>query len=164
MDCDIVLCLLCRFLSRLDTLWWIMLVVVGFGWNWRVRVCWPDVLRGGALGELVCEVTAVGKYAGRPLKAGDAAQPGGCSARFVPAVFGPVWICRTRDARFGVREGKNQTCRTRNGLFGVRDRIRKGKCVLTRERSRVRTHFGYLSGEDVKVDCFDWMSKLKPII
>ena len=54
-----------------------------------------------------------------------------------------------------------------NGMsarFGVRDRIRKGKCVLTRERSRVRTHFGYLPGEDVKVDCFDWMSKLKPII
>ena len=93
MDCDIVLCLLCRFLSRLDTLWWIMLVVVGFGWNWRAMVCWPDVLLGGAVGELVCEVTAVGMYAGRPLKAGDAAQPRGCSARFVPAVFGPVWIC-----------------------------------------------------------------------
>ena len=42
-----------------------------------------------AVGELVCEVTAVGEYACRPLKAGDAAQPGGCSARFVPAVFGP---------------------------------------------------------------------------
>ena len=42
-----------------------------------------------SVGELVCEVTAVGKYAGRPLKAGDAAQPRGCSARFVPAVFGP---------------------------------------------------------------------------
>ena len=45
-----------------------------------------------AVGELVCEVSAVGKYAGRPLKAGDAAQPRGCSARFVPAEFGPVWI------------------------------------------------------------------------
>ena len=63
--------------------------MVGFGWNWRVRVCWPDVLLGGAVGELVSEVTAVGKYAGRPLKAGDAAQLVGCSARFVPAVFGP---------------------------------------------------------------------------
>ena len=42
---------------------------------------------------LVCEGSAVGEYAGRPLKAGDAAQPRGCSARFVPAVFGPVWIC-----------------------------------------------------------------------
>ena len=62
-------------------------------------MCWPDVLLGGAVGELVCvvtavgelvcEVSAVGKYAGRPLKAGDAAQPKGCSARFVPAVFGP---------------------------------------------------------------------------
>ena len=40
---------------------------------------------------MVCEVTAVGEYAGRPLKAGDAAQPGGCSARFVPAVFRAVW-------------------------------------------------------------------------
>ena len=30
-----------------------------------------------AVGELVCEVTAVGEYAGRPLKAGDAAQPRG---------------------------------------------------------------------------------------
>ena len=37
---------------------------------------------------LVCEVTAVGEYAGRPLKAGDAAQPRGYSARFVPAEFG----------------------------------------------------------------------------
>ena len=67
-----------------------MFVVVGFGWNWRVMVCWSDLLRGSAVGELVCEVTAVGEYAGRPLKAGDAAQPRGCSARFVPAVFGPV--------------------------------------------------------------------------
>ena len=33
--------------------------------------------------------SAVGEYAGRPLKAGDAAQPRGCSARFVPAGFGP---------------------------------------------------------------------------
>ena len=46
---------------------------------------------------LVCEVTAVGKYAGRPLKAGDAAQPRGCSARFVPAVFGPFGRSRTRN-------------------------------------------------------------------
>ena len=38
-----------------------------------------------AVGELVCEVTAVGKYASRPLKADTAAQPRGCSARFVPA-------------------------------------------------------------------------------
>ena len=56
---------------------------------------------------LVCEVTAVGKYAGRPLTAGDAAQPRGCSARFVPAVFEPV--------------GRS---RTRNGLIGVRDRAK----------------------------------------
>ena len=119
MDCDIVLCLVCRFFSRLDTLSWIMFVVVGFGWNWRVMVCWPDVLRGGAVGELVCEVsavgelvsevTAVGKYAGRPLKAGDAAQPGGCSARFVPAVFGPVGRSRTQNARFGVRVSESYT-------------------------------------------------------
>ena len=40
-------------------------------------MCLPDVLRGSAVGELVCEVTAVGEYAGRPLKAGDAAQPVG---------------------------------------------------------------------------------------
>ena len=39
------------------------------------------------------EDSAVGEYAGRPLKAGDAAQPRGCSARFVPAASGPVWIC-----------------------------------------------------------------------
>ena len=38
------------------------------------------------------EDSAVGEYAGRPLKAGDAAQPRGCSARFVPAGSGPVWI------------------------------------------------------------------------
>ena len=50
-----------------------------------------------AVGELVCEVTAVGKYAGRPLKAGDAAQPRGCSARFVPAGSGPLGRCRTRN-------------------------------------------------------------------
>ena len=67
-------------------------------------------------------------------------------------------------ARFGVREGKNQTCRTRDARFGVRDRIRKGKCVLTRERSRVRTHFGYLPGEDVKVACFDWVKTSKSIV
>ena len=67
---------------------------------------------------------------------------------------GPIW-CTGRE---------NHTCRTRDARFGVRDRIRKGKCVLTHERLRVRTHFGYLPGEDVKVDCFDWMSKLKPII
>ena len=51
------------------------------------------VLLGSAVIELVCDVTAVGEYAGRPLKAGDAAQPGGCSARFVPAVFEPVGSC-----------------------------------------------------------------------
>ena len=45
-----------------------------------------------AVGELVCEVTAVGEYAGRPLKAGDAAQPRGCSARFVPAGLRAVWF------------------------------------------------------------------------
>ena len=56
-----------------------------------------------AVGELVCEVSAVGKYAGRPLKAGDAAQPRGCSARFVPAVFGPFERSRTRNGLFGVR-------------------------------------------------------------
>ena len=44
MDCDIVLCLVCRFLSRLDTLWWIMFVVVRVGVGLRVMVCWPDVL------------------------------------------------------------------------------------------------------------------------
>ena len=36
--------------------------------------------------------------------------------------------------------------RTRNARFGVRDRIRKGKCVLTPEKSRVRTHFYSCTG------------------
>ena len=58
-------------------------------------ICRPDVLRGSAVGE----------YAGRPLKAGDAAQPRGCSARFVPAVFGPFVRSRTRNELFGVRDG-----------------------------------------------------------
>ena len=58
-----------------------MFVGVRF-WMESGMVCLRDVLLGTAVGELVCEVTAVGEYAGRPLKAGDAAQPGGCSARF----------------------------------------------------------------------------------
>ena len=73
-----------------------------------------------AVGELVCEVSAVGEYAGRPLKAGDAAQPVGCSARFVPGVFGPFQRSRTRNAWFGVRDGGKVQRRTRNELFGVR--------------------------------------------
>ena len=60
--------------------------------------------------QLVCEVTAVGEYAGRPLKAGDAAQPRGCSARFVPAGSGPFGKCRTRIGLFGVRDRGKVIC------------------------------------------------------
>ena len=35
---------------------------------------------------LMVEGTAAGKYASQLLKAGDAAQPKGCSARFVPTI------------------------------------------------------------------------------
>ena len=58
---------------------------------------------------MVSEVTAVGKYAGRPLKAGDAAQLVGCSARFVPAVFGPFGsaVHRMLDLVYGMGEKCN---------------------------------------------------------
>ena len=43
---------------------------------------------------MVWEGTADGKYASQLLKAGCAAQPGGCSARFVPA---GVWALVVSD-------------------------------------------------------------------
>ena len=55
-------------------------------------VCWSDLLRGSAVGELVCEVTAVGEYAGRPLKAGDAAQPVGLLCPLCACCVRAVWF------------------------------------------------------------------------
>ena len=89
-------------------------------------MCLPDVLRGSAVGELVCEVTAVGEYAGRPLKAGDAAQPVGLLCPLCACWFGPVGRSRTRNVLFGVRDGEKVVRCTRNAWFGVRG---KGKVI-----------------------------------
>ena len=43
-------------------------------------------------------------------------SPWGCSARFVPVVFGPVGRSRTRNGLFGVREG---VCDAVHGMRGL---------------------------------------------
>ena len=53
-------------------------------------------------------------------------SPWGCSARFVPAEFGPVGRSRTRNVLFGVRDGEKVVRCTRNAWFGVRG---KGKVI-----------------------------------
>ena len=75
---------------------------------------------------MVREVTAVGKYAGRPLKAGDAAQPGAALPALCLLVSGRFELRRTRNGLFGVRDRKKDGCRTRNARFGVRDRENDG--------------------------------------
>ena len=55
------------------------------------RICWNA---RGILSRSWCEVAArSAKYAGRPLKACCAAQPRGCSARFVPSGCGLNCAC-----------------------------------------------------------------------
>ena len=56
---------------------------------------------------MVWEGTAAGKYASQLLKAGCAAQPGGCSARFVPACVWALVVSgwRGRMSRFLLSAG-----------------------------------------------------------
>ena len=67
---------------------------------------------------LVLGGSAVGEYASRPLKAGDAAQPRGCSARFVLLVSG-----RWGDPVHGLRDLVYGTGFQDSAVHGLRDLV-----------------------------------------